>query len=122
MIVSIGKLLRSKRNEKGYTLEDIAEKIGVSINYVSKIEKGESTNPSDEIIVNLSRILDIEEDYVFKSFGRIPLKTRTFLEEHTDLSDAISKIGACENINDSDKEEFLSKITEWCERVSKKKN
>jgi transcriptional regulator with XRE-family HTH domain len=87
----VGKLLRSKRKEKRATLKTIANHVGVSINYISKMEKGESI-PSDDIIVKLALALDLDEYDLFTAFGKMPLSTRKLLEANPQLSKQISQL------------------------------
>jgi transcriptional regulator with XRE-family HTH domain len=89
----VGKLLRSKRLEKNYTLEFTAKLVGVSINYIAKLEKGESQNPSDENIVKLAFALDLDENDLFTSYGRIPLSIRRVLKDNPQLIKLISQLG-----------------------------
>lgn len=112
-----GVLLRLKRQEKNYTLETTAKKVGVSINYISKLEKGENSNPSDEIIVKLAETLDLYEDELFRSFGKIPLSTRQALEQHPTLSEAISQINSDNEISEDKKKEFLNKVIYWYKKI-----
>ena len=112
-----GVLLRLKRQEKKYTLEMTAKAVGVSINYIAKLEKGENSNPSDEIIVKLAETLDLDEDELFRSFRKIPLSTRKALEQHPTLSVAISQINSDTELSEDKKEEFLKKIIYWYKKI-----
>ncbi|GAB6253664.1 hypothetical protein BCSAG_49820 [Bacillus cereus] len=112
-----GVLLRLKRLEKKYTLETTAKLVGVSINYISRLEKGEDSNPSDEVIVNLAKALDLDEDDLFNSFGRIPLSTRQTLESHPTLSKSISEITSNKELSDEKKAEFLKKTIYWYKKI-----
>lgn len=118
----VGDFLRLKRLEKKLTLERTASAVGVSINYISKLEKGENSNPSDNIIVNLAKTLDIDEDALFTAFDKIPLSTRKVLMEHPDLSKAISEIENNEKLNDQMKEKFLRKVIYWYKKLSDDEN
>jgi transcriptional regulator with XRE-family HTH domain len=113
----IGDLLRLKRLEKKYTLETTAKYVGVSINYISKLEKGLNSNPSDEIIVKLASTLEIDEDKLFQSFGKIPLSTRKVLEAHPSLTKALAQVNADDQISNEKKEEFLEKAIYWYKKL-----
>ncbi|PGY11112.1 helix-turn-helix domain-containing protein [Bacillus sp. AFS031507] len=89
----VGRLLRSKRLEKKYTLEITAKLVGVSINYIAKLEKGETQNPSDEIIAKLAIVLGIDEYDLFTSYGKIPMSTRRVLMANPQLLKLISQVG-----------------------------
>lgn len=114
----VGDFLRLKRLEKRYTLETTANSVGVSINYISKLEKGENSNPSDDVIVNLAKTLEIQEDWLFNAFGRIPLSTRRTLEAHPELSKMISQISSDKTLSEKKKEEFLERTIYWYKKLS----
>ncbi|MFJ8247354.1 helix-turn-helix domain-containing protein [Peribacillus asahii] len=115
---NVGELLRLKRLEKGYTLEKTAKLVGVSINYIAKLEKGENSNPSDEYIVRLAKVLGLDENSLFKSFNKIPLSTRQALHAHPHLADAFSEIANNKELSDEKKEEFLRKIIYWYKKLN----
>ena len=48
----IGNRIKNKREEKGYTQEMLAKKIGVTVTFVSRIERGTTK-------VNLTRLVEI---------------------------------------------------------------
>lgn len=56
--VEFGKRLRAKRQEKGFTLEVLAEKADLAISYVASVERGER-NLGLENIVALANALNI---------------------------------------------------------------
>ncbi|MCY9056130.1 helix-turn-helix domain-containing protein [Bacillus spizizenii] len=118
----VGDLLRLKRLEKRYTLETTAKSVGVSINYISKLEKGDNYNPSDEVIVNLSKTLDLDEDWLFNAFGKIPLSTRKTLMANPTLSKAIASISSNNDLTESQKEEFLKRTIYWFKKISDDNN
>lgn len=117
-----GDYLKLKRLEKRYTLEATANLVGVSINYISKLEKGETSNPSDDVIVNLAKTLNIDEDSLFNMFGKIPLSTRTVLELNPTLSSAISKIKNDEDLDEEGKQELYKKIIYWYKKIIDESN
>lgn len=54
-----GRFIREKRSEQGLSLNDVAEKIGVSVAYVSDVERGQRA-PFDPIrFEGLSEILGV---------------------------------------------------------------
>ena len=60
---SIGKRIQSRRKQQGYTQEQLAEFMNVSIQMVSNLERGNKAIRIDNLI-NLSQILDISTDYI----------------------------------------------------------
>lgn len=116
----VGDFLRLKRLEKRYTLEITAKSVGVSINYISKLEKGENSNPSDDIVIQLAKTLEIDEDWLFNAFGKIPLSTRNALQAHPDLAKAIAEISSDESLSEDKKKEFLNRTIYWYRKLSRK--
>lgn len=55
--------LKKARKEKGFTLEKLANSIGSSKSYLWQIENGQKTNPSFDMILKISKVLDIPIDY-----------------------------------------------------------
>lgn len=60
---SIGKRIQSRRKQQGYTQEQLAEMMNVSIQMVSNLERGNKAIRIDNLI-NLSHILDVSTDYI----------------------------------------------------------
>ena len=60
----IGTKIQNARNDKGYTQEDVAEKIDKSVDILRSIENGRSVG-SVETLLNLCNILEITLDYIF---------------------------------------------------------
>ena len=62
-LTGIGKRIQIRRKQQGYTQEQLAEKMNVSIQMVSNLERGNKAIRIDNLI-NLSQILDISTDYI----------------------------------------------------------
>lgn len=60
---SIGKRIQECRKKQGFTQEQLADQMNVSIQMVSNLERGNKAIRIDNLI-NLSRILDISTDYI----------------------------------------------------------
>lgn len=62
-LTGIGKRIQNRRKQQGYTQEQLAEMMNVSIQMVSNLERGNKAIRIDNLI-NLSHILDISTDYI----------------------------------------------------------
>ena len=62
-LTGIGKRIQNRRKQQGYTQEQLAEMMNVSIQMVSNLERGNKALRIDNLI-NLSQILDISTDYI----------------------------------------------------------
>ncbi|AII36488.1 MULTISPECIES: helix-turn-helix domain-containing protein [Bacillus] len=59
-----GLKLKKLRKSKKLTLRDLADKLGVTHSYLSKIERG-VTNPSLKMINSLAEFFDVDQSYFF---------------------------------------------------------
>ena len=59
--LSIGKLIRKKRKEKGYTQQTLAEELNVTLQAVSKWER-DICNPDKQQWLKLSKLLGIPKE------------------------------------------------------------
>ena len=59
--------IRNARKLKGFSLQDIADEIGVSKQMISKYEKGIST-PNSSNLIKLAKLFDLKVDYFFNAF------------------------------------------------------
>ena len=62
--VKIGRRLQEQRKQKGYTQEVLAEKIGVSTNYLSAVERGINQLNYDKLVEAMN-ILGCSADDIF---------------------------------------------------------
>lgn len=60
MEISIGEIIKTKREEKGYNLSEFAKLIEISAGYLSQIENGRKTNPRLDIILRIIHELGID--------------------------------------------------------------
>lgn len=71
----IGKIIKKLRKEKGFTQEQFAEKINLSTNYLSKVERGMNT-PNVETFFKMAEILDFTlEDFGIKQKSKESINT-----------------------------------------------
>ncbi len=60
--LAIGQRIKRSRKAKGYTQEKLAEKLGVSIVYVSQIENGK-TKLNLEMLLRIAHLLDADPGF-----------------------------------------------------------
>jgi|GEM_PF-2792645 len=63
MSTSLGDELRRLRKDKGITLEEAANGVGITLQYMSLLEKGQRKSVSFEIMTNISRFYGVPLDY-----------------------------------------------------------
>ncbi len=61
----VGKNIKKARKGLKLTQVDIAEKIGISSNYYSMIERGELDNPGSQVMSKIAKVLKLEPSDVF---------------------------------------------------------
>lgn len=77
---AIGKIIKKLRKEKGFTQEQFAEKINLSTNYLSKVERGMNT-PNVETFLKMAEFLD----FTLEDFGINQTHKETIDKEKEDL-------------------------------------
>ncbi len=97
-LVEIGKRIQNRRKQLGYTQEQLAEKMNVSIQMVSNLERGIKAIRIDNLI-NLSRILEISTDYIL-----------TGKESARDISDLSGRI---ERLPDGSRK-MIQMLVDYC--------
>lgn len=79
-LTMLGKRIADLRAKRGFTQEQLAEKLEYSPNHISKLESAR-TNPSFELLVNISKVLDIE---IKELFNFDEYQTTTFIKKEFD--------------------------------------
>ena len=82
----IGKRLKQRREELGLTQEDLAEKLGLTPNYISTVERGASFPRCEKLILLLNG-LETSADAVFCDVltHSAPAKASILSEQISDL-------------------------------------
>lgn len=83
---AIGKNIKLYREAKGYTQEKFAEKIGLTPNYLSAIERGVKI-PSVETLIEIINGLEVSADEIFKDVINVGYKIKA-----TQLSEKIEAL------------------------------
>lgn len=98
MLMEIGKRIQKCRKQLGFTQEQLAEKMNVSIQMISNLERGMKAIRIDNL-VNLSRILHVSTDYILTG---------------TDTSGDLQGISASVAQLTPKDREMIRMITEYC--------
>jgi PAS domain S-box-containing protein len=72
VLMTFGQRLRELRNQQGLTQKELADKAGVSITYVSKLETGALPPPREKAILALASILDADQAELFGLAKKLP--------------------------------------------------
>lgn len=95
--MDFGERLRQLRLNKALSQRKLAKKVGIDFTYLSKIERGRMSPPSQETILKLAGALDADPDELLVLADRVPddvkdvvtksAKLPAFLRELRDLND-----------------------------------
>ncbi len=66
---TFGEVIKQARKAKGVSLREMASRVGISHPYLSQLENGRNNNPSIDIILDLSRELDVSFAYLVHISG-----------------------------------------------------
>ena len=65
--LTMGDRIRESRKKRGLTQEALAEKIDITLEYISQIERGLKI-PSMQVFIKLVEALDVSSDYLLRDF------------------------------------------------------
>ena len=73
---TLGTFLRERREslraqDRRYSVRQVAERVGVQPSYLSKVERGEVSPPSEDTLVRLARELAVEPDLLLAMAGKV---------------------------------------------------
>ncbi len=100
----IGLRISNRRKQLNYTQEQIAEKMDVSVQMVSNLERGNKAIKIDNL-VKISEILDISTDYI--------LLGNYTKNDSTNMSEKLSTLS-------TDDYQMISLLIEYCSNKPKK--
>ena len=63
--VKFGKRLRKLRRNMDLTQEELAERVGVSSNFIGQVERGTNA-PSFDVLAKLAEVLEVEVEEFFQ--------------------------------------------------------
>ena len=61
--IELGLRIKRLRMAKGLTQEKLAEALGISVEYVGKIERGKRT-PSLDLVIAMAKFFHVSTDYI----------------------------------------------------------
>jgi len=79
--MTFGELIRQQRVARDLTLLDVATEIGISIGYLSRIERNRENVPNDELIRGVATKIGLPHDEAFAAARRLPPDLRPSASE-----------------------------------------
>ena len=82
---SFGTKLRELREQAGLSQREVANRVGINFSYLSKIESGAISAPSEQVLLRLAEVLDTNTDELMILAGKIPPDIAQILKNPTAL-------------------------------------
>ena len=89
--MEFGYRLRELRKEKGYGLREFAKILKKSPSYLSNIERGSVTPPSAEIVLEMAKILDADQDELLALAKRFDVESFEEIRKHAGRLESAEK-------------------------------
>jgi transcriptional regulator with XRE-family HTH domain len=91
---ALGDLLKSRREAAGLTLHEMATKLGISRQYLGRLERGEYMHPAPEILFRIVKCLNVSSEDLYALTGLLPMTDLPSLApylraKHPDWPDAV---------------------------------
>jgi len=80
--MNFGVFLRNLRQERNLGLRGVAKSVGMSVNYLSKVERGELPPPAEEKVVALAQLFGEDPDQCLAIAGRLPSDLPPIIRQH----------------------------------------
>lgn len=91
MSTLLGDELRRLRKERRLTLEEAANAIGITLQYMSLLEKGQRKSVSFEIMTNISRFYGVPLDYFTAFLDDEAKKAKQLTEQEIEIWNQINQ-------------------------------
>ena len=101
-----GQYLKKLRNKR--TLATVCKQIGVSTAYLSDIERGKM--PSDRFMGVLGQFYEIDEDELFRLWGKVPMLAKDEIQNNATLQRTLREISKNTKLTDEKKAELYDEI------------
>jgi transcriptional regulator with XRE-family HTH domain len=90
MNAEFGDYVRQRReqllsDDPAYTLRRVAGRVGVQPSYLSKVERGETSPPSEKTILQLASDLDVDADVLLALAGKISSDLQRVIRQRPQL-------------------------------------
>lgn len=89
--IRVGTNIQKLREEHHYTQEELSEKLGITPNHLSAIERGVS-GTSLELLEKLCQVLHVTSDHILFGHANIEIEEEDFLEFIQSISQAQSEM------------------------------
>lgn len=105
--MQFGQTVRERREQQGFTQRELADRVGVSVSYISKVENERlhfGDYPSEKFIHKLAVELSADEDELLLLTDRVPTSLRQRIRQRPE---AFKKFA---DLDDKSMDALLSKL------------
>ncbi|MZP28669.1 helix-turn-helix domain-containing protein [Heliobacterium undosum] len=104
-----GDYLRGLRMKKGFTLAALSDKVGVSINFLSELERGLKA-PGDQLVEDLAKLYGIDSSEIYRRLGRIPETATTELEKSPQFQKLLIELNQNKKLTKKEKKGIYDEV------------
>jgi transcriptional regulator with XRE-family HTH domain len=112
--MDFGEHIRKLRLSKGYSQRALAEKLGINFTYLSKIETGRMPPPSQEAILRMAEVLEVDEDELLVLADRVPDDVKDVVTQSQNVPAFLRQIKGMS-------EDELKQLQEYAEEIKAKR-
>ncbi len=80
--MKFGDYLRGLREAKGFSVRQLAAQLGIEPSYLSKLERGENTKPSEAVLGALAGVLEVSPHLMAAMAGRVSQGLLDAIQRH----------------------------------------
>jgi len=106
--LTFGEYLRNLRRNKGISQRDLAQSVGVSFTYLSKIENEKLDPPSEQILIKIAKYINIDPDTLIIEAKKVPLEIQDIIISNPNIVKLIRAVN--EKQLDEDKWEKMIQV------------
>lgn len=116
-----GQHLKQLRGDR--SLASVCKLLNVSPAHLSEIERGKM--PSDHLISTLAQVYQVDEDELFRQWGKVPILAKEEVASNVTLQNTLAEIGRNTKLTDDQKNALYDNIYQtyrrFIERLTEKK-
>ncbi|SPF56970.1 Predicted transcriptional regulator [Candidatus Desulfosporosinus infrequens] len=113
-----GQYVKNLRD--GMTLATICKALGVTAAHLSEIERGKM--PSDHFISTLARVYKVDENDLFRRWGKIPILSKEEILTYKSLQRILTDISMNRKLTEAEKDDLYDNMYEVYRSFLEKKN
>jgi transcriptional regulator with XRE-family HTH domain len=83
---SFGETIKRHRRDLGLTQRQVAEKLGIDVTYLSKLENGRGEAPSEKLARELATELRADPEELLALAGRVPTEIRELAQDDVEFA------------------------------------